>query len=146
MICSSWPVPSVVTTSAWVSPRVNSAEPWARGSTPTWQTIGRTVLVSRPSMRRPVLRMVPRTTVDFELLEHARRHRELGVVADEHAQSLRLDRRDLVLARLLDRFLIGGGERVGNAGGVQLLGDGRDFRRRRRHLHARLGACGRRAP
>ena len=35
MICSSWPVPSVATTSAWVSPRVNSAEPWARGSTPT---------------------------------------------------------------------------------------------------------------
>jgi hypothetical protein len=30
------------TTSAWVSPRVNSAEPWVRGSTPTRQVIGRT--------------------------------------------------------------------------------------------------------
>ena len=62
MICSSWPVPSVATTSAWVSPRVNSEEPWARGSTPTSATIGRTVLVSRPSMRLPVSRMAPRTT------------------------------------------------------------------------------------
>lgn len=30
MICSSSPVPSVVTTSDWVSPRVNSEEPGAR--------------------------------------------------------------------------------------------------------------------
>jgi len=59
--CSSSPVPSVVTTSACVSPRVNRAEPWARGSTPTSATIGRTVLVSRPSMRWPVFRMLPRT-------------------------------------------------------------------------------------
>jgi hypothetical protein len=42
----------VAITSACVSPRVNSAEPWARGSTPTSDTIGRTVLTSRPSMRR----------------------------------------------------------------------------------------------
>ena len=35
MYCSSSPVPSVATTSAWVSPRVNSAEPWVRGRTPT---------------------------------------------------------------------------------------------------------------
>ncbi len=35
MICASRPVPSVVTTIAWVSPRVNNAEPWVRGSTPT---------------------------------------------------------------------------------------------------------------
>ena len=34
MICSSRAVPSVATTSACVSPRVNSAEPWVRGSTP----------------------------------------------------------------------------------------------------------------
>src|SRR5215472_7682150 len=61
MICSSSPVPSVATTRAWVSPRVKSAEPWARGRTPTWQSMGRTVLVSRPSMRRPVSRIAPRT-------------------------------------------------------------------------------------
>src|SRR3546814_4439486 len=35
MIWPSRAVPSVVTTMAWVSPRVNSAEPWVRGSTPT---------------------------------------------------------------------------------------------------------------
>ena len=51
MICASRPVPSVVTTSAWVSPRVNSAEPCVRGSTPMRTLIGRTVFVSRPSMR-----------------------------------------------------------------------------------------------
>ena len=44
MICASRPVPSVVTTSAWVSPRVKIAEPCVRGSTPTSTSIGRTVL------------------------------------------------------------------------------------------------------
>ena len=34
MICSSRAVPSVATTIACVSPRVNSAEPCVRGSTP----------------------------------------------------------------------------------------------------------------
>jgi hypothetical protein len=43
MNCSSSPVPSVATTRACVSPRVNSAEPWVRGRTPTSRTIGRTV-------------------------------------------------------------------------------------------------------
>ena len=62
MICSSCPVPSVATQKACVSPRVNSAEPCARGSTPTSATIGRTVLVSRPSMRLPVSRIALRTT------------------------------------------------------------------------------------
>ena len=51
MICASRVVPSVVTTNAWVSPRVNSAEPWVRGSTPTFTVIGRTVFTSRPSIR-----------------------------------------------------------------------------------------------
>ena len=35
MICVSSEVPSVTVTRAWVSPRVKSAEPWVRGSTPT---------------------------------------------------------------------------------------------------------------
>ena len=64
MICSSRPVPRVVTTSAWVSPRVNSAEPWVRGSTPTRMSIGRTVRVSRPSIRGSPDRMRARTTFD----------------------------------------------------------------------------------
>ncbi len=40
MSCSSRAVPSVATTSACVSPRVNSAEPWVRGSTPVRIEIG----------------------------------------------------------------------------------------------------------
>ncbi len=63
MYCSSSPVPSVATTSACVSPRVNSAEPWARGRMPTSDRIGRTVFTSRPSMRMPVSRMFQRTTL-----------------------------------------------------------------------------------
>ena len=46
-------VPSVAVTSACVSPRVNSADPWVRGSTPT-SIVDRTDLVElRPSSRRP---------------------------------------------------------------------------------------------
>jgi hypothetical protein len=54
MICASRPVPRVVTTMAWVSPRVNSAEPWVRGSTPTWTSIGRTVVVAAVDARLAV--------------------------------------------------------------------------------------------
>ena len=38
-------------TRAWVSPRVKRAEPWVRGRTLWRISIGRTVRVSRPSMR-----------------------------------------------------------------------------------------------
>ena len=51
MRCASRSVPSVAATTACVSPRVNSAEPCTRGSTPERISIGRTVRVSRPSMR-----------------------------------------------------------------------------------------------
>ena len=61
MRCASRSVPSVVTTSACVSPRVNSAEPWVRGSTPVRISIGRTVRVSRPSMRGSPARIWLRT-------------------------------------------------------------------------------------
>ena len=43
----------MVVTSAWVSPRVNSAEPWARGRSPTSQVILRISVVERPPIRRP---------------------------------------------------------------------------------------------
>ena len=46
MIFSSSDVPSVAATSACVSPRVKSAEPWARGSTPTSIVIGRMSFVA----------------------------------------------------------------------------------------------------
>ena len=56
MRCSSSVVPSVTVASACVWPRVNSAEPCARGSQPTSLVIGRTVSRSRPSMRSPAVR------------------------------------------------------------------------------------------
>src|SRR6266496_3684815 len=52
--CSSSAVPNVTDASAWVSPRWNSAEPWARGSRPTSMLIGRMVSRSRPSTRSPL--------------------------------------------------------------------------------------------
>ncbi|MNT29271.1 hypothetical protein D3C72_1650010 [compost metagenome] len=54
-------VPRVATTSACVSPRVNRAEPWVRGSTLVRIEIGRTVRVSRPSMRGSPSRICVRT-------------------------------------------------------------------------------------
>ncbi len=54
-------MPRVVTTKACVSPLVNKAEPCVRLSTPVSQTIGLTVLVSRPSILFPVLRSSPLT-------------------------------------------------------------------------------------
>ena len=41
--CSSLPVPSVIVTRAWVSPRWKTADPCTRGSTSTSQRIGRSV-------------------------------------------------------------------------------------------------------
>ena len=52
MRCSSSLVPSVAVTSACVSPRVNSAEPCVRGSTPTSMSILRISSNLRPSGRR----------------------------------------------------------------------------------------------
>ena len=53
IFCASSAVPSVQVTSAWVSPRVNTAEPWVRGSTPVSIQIGRTSSNLRPSSRTP---------------------------------------------------------------------------------------------
>ena len=61
MRCASRSVPSVATTTACVSPRVNSAEPCVRGRMPVRISIGRTVRVSRPSMRGSPARIWPRT-------------------------------------------------------------------------------------
>ncbi len=49
--CSSSVVPRVTETSAWVCPRVNTDDPWVRGSTPASIEIGRMVSRSRPSTR-----------------------------------------------------------------------------------------------
>src|SRR2546422_7778573 len=66
MRCSSLTVPSVTDTRACVCPRVNSADPWVRGSTPTSQLMGRTVSRSRPSMRSPRVRTCSRIVVRSE--------------------------------------------------------------------------------
>jgi hypothetical protein len=58
-------VPSVAVTMPWVSPRVNSDEPWGRGSQPTSQVIGRTVVVSRPSMRTRSSVIIVRITLPW---------------------------------------------------------------------------------
>ncbi len=68
MICSSRAVPSVATASDCVSPRVNSAEPWVRGSTLVRMLIGRMVRVSRPSMRGSPDRIWLRTIFDSRSL------------------------------------------------------------------------------
>ena len=69
MICASRVVPSVTTTSACVSPRVNSAEPCVRGSTPTRTVIGRTSSSLRPSMRMLGLEHAVAQRVVFEFAE-----------------------------------------------------------------------------
>ena len=68
MYCSSSPVPSVATTSACVSPRVNSAEPWARGRMPTSETIGRTVF-SRGRRCGCLVEDVPAHDLGLDFLE-----------------------------------------------------------------------------
>src|SRR2546427_8942512 len=50
---SSSLVPRVVVTSPCVSPRVNSADPCARGKSPTSQEMDRTWSFLRPPMRQP---------------------------------------------------------------------------------------------
>ncbi len=53
-------VPSVTVTSACVSPRVKSAEPWVRGRTPISTSMGRTSSNARPSRRLRSRRIVSR--------------------------------------------------------------------------------------
>ena len=55
MRCSSSLVPRVTVTSAWVSPRVNSAEPCVRGRTPVSMVMARISSKARPSGRRRFL-------------------------------------------------------------------------------------------
>ena len=84
IICVMRSMPSVVTFSTWVSPRLNSAEPCARFSTPTSADSGRMSVGPRPSRRTPssitrlahdlLLQLLPRGA---ELAARAR-----GVVAE----------------------------------------------------------------
>ena len=112
MYCSSSPVPSVATTSAWVSPRVNSAEPWARGSTPTSATIGAHGLDVAAVDALAGVEDVPAHDLGFEFLEHAGDaqlvvFRLLALPGKKCAIDLLLGGVDRGVALLLDRDRVG---------------------------------------
>ncbi len=71
IFCWSSEVPSVTVTSACVSPRVNTAEPWTRGSTPTSDQIGRISSNLRPSSRTPFSSTSSRRTFSLSSLKMA---------------------------------------------------------------------------
>ncbi len=101
MICSSLPVPKVATTNACVSPRVNKAEPCVRGNTPVRIVIGRTVRVSRPSIRGSPFKIWLRTVLASNL-----KNSSLILLASnvEVSSVMRVDiTRDLISSNLLER-------------------------------------------
>ena len=61
----------MATVSAWVSPRVNRPEPWARGTSPTSTVIGRMSVRPRPSIRMPSSRTIRRTVFFWMQVEEA---------------------------------------------------------------------------
>ena len=70
MIAASRNVPSVATTMACVSPRVNNADPCAFGSTPTSIAIGRTVLQVAAVDTRLTIQHALANQLFFQLAEH----------------------------------------------------------------------------
>jgi hypothetical protein len=99
-------VPSVATTSACVSPRVNRAEPWARGSSRPRLRSGRTVLVSRPSMRTPSRRIAPRT-ISFSMSLNIFNARAVGFIL-EQSGGVGLAASSRSVRVLLAAFAVGG--------------------------------------
>ena len=71
-LCSSCLVPSVAATSACVSPRVKSAEPWVRGRNDTSALIARVSVDFRPSIRTPSSRTIRRTSCFSSLSRYSR--------------------------------------------------------------------------
>ncbi len=129
MYCSSSPVPSVATTRACVSPRVNSAEPWVRGRRPTCERMERTVWRSRPSMRAPVSRMELRTTLAWAALKAS-----ASAWAGNWAVTLgrRQRRHHLLLGGVERGVALGlGADRIGGADVALDLGQHRGLDRRR---------------
>ena len=61
--CSFLVEPRVVMVSTCVRPRVNRAEPWVRGKSPTSQPRGRTSVRLRPLTRRPFSRILVLSSV-----------------------------------------------------------------------------------
>ena len=99
-------VPKVAVTIAWVSPRVNTAEPCVRGRMPVCTVIGRTVSVARPSMRGSPS-MTRRRTIDFSSFENAPLISSRSVTVADRFDGLVLGRRHRVLALLLVGDLVG---------------------------------------
>jgi hypothetical protein len=104
MICSSWPVPSVATTSACVSPRVNSDEPWARGRMPTSARIGRHRLGVAAVDALAGVEDGATHHLGLEVAEGVAELRRFFLVVGEQLLGLFLDRADLLLAGLLLRL------------------------------------------
>ena len=104
--CESSVVPSVAVTSACVSPRVNSAEPWVRGSTPTSIEIAPNFVERAMVRANPLLRhllaeepLAQRFVVVRQLLLRRRRVRivrnlRLQLVLDLLHQHLAFELRD----------------------------------------------------
>ena len=108
--CSSSPVPSVATTSACVSPRVNSAEPWVRGITCTWQSMGRTVFKVAPVDTLACLQDARADDVLLDLLERIGELDLVGrgrILRQKFGNGLRLRFADFRVALLLARDLEG---------------------------------------
>ena len=112
IICSSWPVPSVATTSACVSPRVNSAEPWARGRTPTSHDDRAHGLGVAAVDALAGIEDVVADDVRFEFLEQALGGLGVQAFLGQLGVGGFLGRADLLLAYLLHRLGIGGAQVV----------------------------------
>ncbi len=69
IFCASSAVPSVQVTSACVSPRVNTAEPWTRGRTPVSIQMLRISSNLRPSRRTPLVEHLLAKDLFLQLLE-----------------------------------------------------------------------------
>src|SRR3972149_6098313 len=72
IFCSSFLVPSVTATSAWVSPRVKRADPWALGRYSTSDQIGRISFTLRPSTRSPLSTISRRTSACSTFSKYSR--------------------------------------------------------------------------
>ena len=111
MICSSRAVPSVATTSACVSPRVKSAEPCVRGSTPVrMRDRPHGARVAAVDARLAVEDLVAddlRFEVEQDVVDRVRVRRRARRPARTSAATLRVDLLERLLARLLLAHLVG---------------------------------------
>ena len=147
MICSSRAVPSVATTSACVSPRVNSAEPWVRGSTPVRMRDrahgARVAAVDARLAGEDLVAHDLRFEVEHDVARRALLVRASRRPARTSASTFGDDFLQPLLARLLAADLVGGAQVALGRGGD--LVDQRLVLRRRLPVPQRLAALPRRA-